>query len=44
MRGYTMNPNDYVRRLQRIEGQVRGLRRMIENGGQPRLGTLRPAL
>ncbi len=31
MRAYTMNRNDYVHRLQRIEGQVRGLKRMIEN-------------
>ena len=31
MRGYTMNRDDYVNRLQRIEGQVRGLKRMIEN-------------
>ena len=31
MRGYTMNRNDYLNRLHRIEGQVRGLQRMIEN-------------
>ena len=31
MRGYTMNRTDYVNRLRRIEGQVRGLQRMIEN-------------
>ena len=31
MRGYTMNRNDYLNRLRRIEGQVRGLQRMIEN-------------
>ena len=31
MRGYTMNRDDHVNRLQRIEGQVRGLKRMIEN-------------
>jgi CsoR family transcriptional regulator, copper-sensing transcriptional repressor len=30
MRGYTMNRDDYVIRLRRIEGQVRGLQRMIE--------------
>ena len=30
MRGYTMNRDDYVLRLRRIEGQVRGLQRMIE--------------
>ena len=29
MRGYTINKDDYARRLARIEGQVRGLRRMI---------------
>jgi DNA-binding FrmR family transcriptional regulator len=31
MRGYTMNREDYLRRLSRIEGQVRGIRRMVEN-------------
>lgn len=31
MRGYTMNRTDYVNRLRKIEGQVRGLQRMIEN-------------
>ena len=30
MRGYTINRDDYVLRLRRIEGQVRGLQRMIE--------------
>ncbi len=30
MRGYTMNRNDYLNRLRRIEGQVRGLQKMIE--------------
>jgi len=30
MRGYTINKADYVRRLRRIEGQVRGLQRMID--------------
>ena len=30
MRGYTMNKDDYLRRLRRIEGQVRGLQRMID--------------
>ena len=29
MRGYTMNRDDYLVRLRRIEGQVRGLQRMI---------------
>jgi CsoR family transcriptional regulator, copper-sensing transcriptional repressor len=29
-RGYTMNKNDYLKRLKRIEGQVRGLQRMID--------------
>ena len=28
--GYTMNKDDYRRRLRRIEGQVRGLQRMID--------------
>jgi DNA-binding FrmR family transcriptional regulator len=31
MRGYTENKDDHLRRLRRIEGQVRGLQRMIEN-------------
>lgn len=30
MPGYTMNKNDYRNRLRRIEGQVRGLERMID--------------
>ena len=30
MPGYTMNKSDYRNRLRRIEGQVRGLQRMIE--------------
>jgi CsoR family transcriptional regulator, copper-sensing transcriptional repressor len=30
MRGYTMHKDDYRRRLARIEGQVRGLQRMID--------------
>ena len=31
MRGYTHDKDDYAKRLRRIEGQVRGLARMIEN-------------
>ena len=31
MRGYTIHRDDYVHRLRRIEGQVRGLQRMIES-------------
>lgn len=31
MRGYTMNKDDYGKRLRRIEGQIRGLQRMIED-------------
>jgi DNA-binding FrmR family transcriptional regulator len=31
MRGYTQDKDRYLRRLRRIEGQVRGLARMIEN-------------
>ncbi|MDX8050655.1 metal-sensitive transcriptional regulator [Lentzea sp. BCCO 10_0798] len=31
MHGYTDNKEDHLRRLRRIEGQVRGLQRMIEN-------------
>jgi DNA-binding FrmR family transcriptional regulator len=29
--GYTPGKGDYLRRLRRIEGQVRGLERMVEN-------------
>jgi len=29
--GYTPNKDDYLRRLRRIEGQVRGLQRMVES-------------
>ncbi|HUY48595.1 MAG TPA: metal-sensitive transcriptional regulator [Streptosporangiaceae bacterium] len=31
MHGYTPNKDDYLRRLRRIEGQVRGLQRMVES-------------
>jgi DNA-binding FrmR family transcriptional regulator len=31
MHGYTQNKDDYAKRLRRIEGQVRGLARMIDN-------------
>ena len=30
MRGYTMHKQDYLDRLRRIEGQMRGLQRMID--------------
>ena len=30
MRGYEINKDDYLKRLARIEGQVRGLQRMID--------------
>ena len=30
-RGYTMDRDEYLTRLRKIEGQVRGLQRMIEN-------------
>ncbi len=30
MRGYTMNKDDYLKRLRRIEGQVRGVQRLVE--------------
>lgn len=30
MRGYTQTKDDYLKRLARIEGQVRGLQRMVE--------------
>jgi CsoR family transcriptional regulator, copper-sensing transcriptional repressor len=31
MRGYTISKDDYLKRLRRIEGQVRGLQRMVED-------------
>jgi DNA-binding FrmR family transcriptional regulator len=31
MYGYTQNKNDYLKRLRRIEGQIRGLQRMVED-------------
>ena len=31
MRGYSSDKDDYLRRLRRIEGQIRGLARMVEN-------------
>jgi len=31
VRGYTFEKDDYAKRLRRIEGQVRGLQRMIED-------------
>ncbi len=31
MRGYTMNRDEYLKRLRRIEGQVRGIERMIDD-------------
>jgi CsoR family transcriptional regulator, copper-sensing transcriptional repressor len=30
-RGYTMEKDEYLTRLRKIEGQMRGLQRMIEN-------------
>ena len=30
MRGYTLEKDDYLTRLRKIEGQVRGLQRMVE--------------
>ena len=30
-RGYTIDKTDYLKRLRRIEGQIRGLQRMVEN-------------
>ncbi|HEV8298561.1 MAG TPA: metal-sensitive transcriptional regulator [Acidimicrobiales bacterium] len=30
MPGYTITKDDYLKRLRRVEGQVRGLQRMIE--------------
>lgn len=31
MHGYTPGKDDYLRRLRRIEGQVRGLEKMVQN-------------
>ncbi|MGM1062155.1 metal-sensitive transcriptional regulator [Saccharothrix sp. Mg75] len=31
MRGYTSGKDDLLKRLRRVEGQVRGLQRMVEN-------------
>ena len=31
MRGYTSDKDAYIKRLRRVEGQVRGLQRMVEN-------------
>lgn len=31
MRGYTMDRDAYLKRLRRIEGQVRGIQRMVED-------------
>jgi CsoR family transcriptional regulator, copper-sensing transcriptional repressor len=31
MHGYTQNKDAYVKRLRRIEGQIRGLQRMVED-------------
>jgi DNA-binding FrmR family transcriptional regulator len=30
VRGYTISKDDYLKRLRRIEGQIRGLQRMVE--------------
>ena len=30
MYGYSQNKDDYLKRLRRIEGQIRGLQRMVE--------------
>ena len=30
MRGYTISKDDYLKRLRRIEGQVRGIARMVD--------------
>jgi DNA-binding FrmR family transcriptional regulator len=31
MRGYSGDKDDYLKRLRRIEGQIRGLQRMVES-------------
>jgi len=30
-RGYTQDKDDYLKRLRRVEGQIRGLQRMVED-------------
>jgi DNA-binding FrmR family transcriptional regulator len=30
-RGYTIDKSDYLKRLRRIEGQIRGLQRMVDD-------------
>jgi DNA-binding FrmR family transcriptional regulator len=30
VRGYTMEKDDYLKRLRRIEGQIRGLQRLVD--------------
>ena len=30
-RGYTLDKDDYLKRLRRVEGQIRGLQRMVED-------------
>ncbi len=30
MRGYTQNKDDYLKRLRRVEGQIRGLQRLVD--------------
>ncbi|MGI8523526.1 MAG: metal-sensitive transcriptional regulator [Nocardioides sp.] len=31
MNGYTANKDDYLKRLRRVEGQMRGLQKMVED-------------
>ena len=33
MQGYTKDKDDYLKRLRRIEGQIRGIARMVEQDG-----------
>ena len=33
MHGYTQEQDDYLKRLRRIEGQIRGIARMVEQDG-----------
>ena len=33
MHGYTKDKDDYLKRLRRIEGQIRGIARMVEQDG-----------
>ena len=43
MHGYTDDKDRYINRLRRIEGQVRGLQRMVAEGGDSAATKVREA-